>query len=251
MKTELKIFENEAFGKVRVIERNNEPWFVGKDVAEILGYVRPAEAIRKHVDTEDTLKQRTLTNGGEQELLVINESGLYSLILSSKLPAAKQFKRWVTSDVLPAIRKTGSYGSEMKAKEVEAKLNNSKARLNNSRARMAALILKCAENTKSDNYKEICNKNAVDILAGREIMPMLGGMADTLSAEEVGAQCGISGSMVGRIANKYGLKTGKYGQWYHTTCKYNKKREVDTFRYFPSVVPEIQRLLASSGGTVQ
>lgn len=119
----------------------------------------------------------------------------------------------------------------MKAKEVEAKLNNSKARLNNSRARMAALILKCAENTKSDNYKEICNKNAVDILAGREIMPMLGGMADTLSAEEVGAQ--------------------KYGQWYHTTCKYNKKREVDTFRYFPSVVPEIQRLLASSGGTVQ
>lgn len=196
-----------------------------------LCYVRPAEAIRKHVDTEDTLKQRTLTNGGEQELLVINESGLYSLILSSKLPAAKQFKRWVTSDVLPAIRKTGSYGSEMKAKEVEAKLNNSKARLNNSRARMAALILKCAENTKSDNYKEICNKNAVDILAGREIMPMLGGMADTLSAEEVGAQ--------------------KYGQWYHTTCKYNKKREVDTFRYFPSVVPEIQRLLASSGGTVQ
>lgn len=87
MKTELKIFENEAFGKVRVIERNNEPWFVGKDVAEILGYVRPAEAIRKHVDTEDTLKQRTLTNGGEQELLVINESGLYSLIyLASCLP---------------------------------------------------------------------------------------------------------------------------------------------------------------------
>ena len=109
MKTELKIFENEAFGKVRVIERNNEPWFVGKDVAEILGYVRPAEAIRKHVDTEDTLKQRTLTNGGEQELLVINESGLYSLILSSKLPAAKQFKRWVTAEVLPAIRKTGGY----------------------------------------------------------------------------------------------------------------------------------------------
>lgn len=138
--------------------------------------------------------------------------------------------------------------SALKAKEVEAKLNNSQARLNNSRARMAALILKCAENTKSDNYKEICNKNAVDILAGREVMPMLGGVANTLSAEEVGIQCGISGAMVGRIANKYGFKTEKYGKWYHTTCKNNNKREVDTFRYFLSVVPEIQRILVSKGG---
>lgn len=251
MKTELKIFENEAFGKVRVVEKNNEPWFVGKDVAEALGYSQPAKAIREHVkDTHKGVSEMD-TPGGRQQIIIIDEAGLYSLVLRSKLPAAEAFQEWVVAEVLPTIRKTGSYGSEMKAKEVEAKLNNSKARLNNSRARMAALILKCAENTKSDNYKEICNKNAVDILAGREIMPMLGGMADTLSAEEVGAQCGISGSMVGRIANKYGLKTEKYGQWYHTTCKYNKKREVDTFRYFPSVVPEIQRLLASSGGTVQ
>lgn len=116
---ELKLFENADFGKLRIIDKGGEPWFVGKDVAEVLGYSRPNEAIRNHVDSEDTSKQRTLTNGGIQDLLVINESGLYSLILSSKLPRAKEFKRWVTSEVLPAIRKHGIYAD---ANTVEAML---------------------------------------------------------------------------------------------------------------------------------
>lgn len=106
---ELKIFENEQFGKIRTVEIDNTPYFVGKDVATILGYSDTAKAIRVHVDDEDKGVDEMDTPGGKQNIILINESGLYSLILSSKLPKAKEFKRWVTSEVLPAIRKHGVY----------------------------------------------------------------------------------------------------------------------------------------------
>lgn len=106
---ELQVFSNAEFGSVRSIMVNDEPYFVGKDVAEILGYKNPQEAIRNHVDSEDKGVSEILTPGGKQQVPVINESGLYSLILSSKLPNAKKFKRWVTSEVLPAIRKHGVF----------------------------------------------------------------------------------------------------------------------------------------------
>lgn len=106
---DLKIFENEQFGSIRTVMINNEPWFVGKDVAEVLGYSNPRDALKKHVDYEDKGVANCDTLGGSQELTIINESGLYSLILSSKLPTAKEFKRWVTSEVLPDIRKHGAY----------------------------------------------------------------------------------------------------------------------------------------------
>ena len=107
---ELKIFENPAFGQVRTVEREGEPWFVGKDVAEALGYKDTINALKSHVDPED--KQggwQITTPGGTQEMTIINESGLYSLVLSSKLPTAKAFKRWITSEVIPSIRKNGGY----------------------------------------------------------------------------------------------------------------------------------------------
>ena len=106
---ELQTFNNVEFGEVRTIVMDNEPFFVGKDVAEILGYTNPLKAIRDHVDEEDKGVNETFTPGGIQNLIVINESGLYSLILSSKLPKAKEFKRWVTSEILPTIRKHGAY----------------------------------------------------------------------------------------------------------------------------------------------
>ena len=108
----LKIFKNDSFGLVRTLEINGEPWFVGKDVAETLGYSNPRKAIGDHMDDEDKGVTKCDTLGGSQDLTVINESGLYSLILSSKLPTAKAFKRWVTSEVLPAIRKHGLYATE-------------------------------------------------------------------------------------------------------------------------------------------
>ena len=116
MANEIKIFENEEFGSVRTMKINGEPWFVGKDVATILGYAKPENAIANHVDDEDkttTLIQGTGSNY-KSNAVIINESGLYSLILSSKLPKAKEFKHWVTSEILPSIRKTGGYSIQSK-----------------------------------------------------------------------------------------------------------------------------------------
>lgn len=119
---ELQVFDNQEFGQVRTLTLNDEPWFVGKDVASILKYTNTTKAIRDHVDEEDKLTERIVLSGQNREAIFINESGLYSLILSSKMPSAKKFKRWVTSEVLPALRKTGQYqvkelsGSELMAK---------------------------------------------------------------------------------------------------------------------------------------
>lgn len=244
----IQVFNNPAFGSVRMVMKNREPWFVGKDVADVLKYQNGSRDINRHVDEDDRTKIMMFDGNQNKETIIINESGLYSLILSSKLPQAKAFKRWVTSEVLPAIRKDGSYGTALKEKEVETKLNNSQARLNNSRARMANIILKCAERTKSETYKEICNKNAVNVLNGKEIMPMLPTEKLTLSAKEVGEQCGITENMVGRLANKYNLKTDEYGKWYHTTAKHNDKKEVDTFRYYPKVVDKIREIIKNIEG---
>ncbi len=106
---ELQIFNSPEFGQLRTLTIDGEPWAVGKDVAVALGYAKPTDAVRKHVDTEDRGISKMETPSGEQDTVIINESGMYSLILSSKLPSAKRFKRWVTSEVLPALRKTGSY----------------------------------------------------------------------------------------------------------------------------------------------
>lgn len=108
---DLQIFKNAEFGNIRVIEIDGEPWFVGKDVAECLGYSNTRKAIGDHVDEEDKKDGVTIRDaiGRNQSAVAINESGLYSLVMSSELPSAKPFKRWVTSEVLPAIRKTGSY----------------------------------------------------------------------------------------------------------------------------------------------
>ena len=106
---ELQVFNNEAFGTVRVIEKDGEPWFVGKDVTEILRYQNASKALADHVDDEDKLNNESLLSIGQRGGWLINESGLYSLVLQSKLPKAKAFKRWVTSEVLPTIRKHGAY----------------------------------------------------------------------------------------------------------------------------------------------
>lgn len=115
---QMEIFKNPEFGVIRAVEIDGEPWLVGKDVALALGYKNPQEAIRNHVDAEDKGVSEILTPGGMQKLPIINESGLYSLVLSSKLAKAKQFRRWVTSEVLPTIRKHGAYITKEKLWEV-------------------------------------------------------------------------------------------------------------------------------------
>lgn len=109
---EIEIFKSAEFGSIRTLQINGEPYFVGKDVAEILGYTNPSKALSDHVDEEDKLNNESLSSLGQRGGWLINESGLYSLILSSKLPTARRFKRWVTSEVLPSIRKHGAYMTE-------------------------------------------------------------------------------------------------------------------------------------------
>ena len=110
----MKVFESEEFGKVRTLDVNGEPYFVGKDIATILGYSNPSKAIIDRVDDDDKLSSQFSNSGQAREMAIINESGLYSLVLSSKLPTAKKFKRWITSEVLPSIRKVGTYSIQQK-----------------------------------------------------------------------------------------------------------------------------------------
>lgn len=109
--TDLQIFNSPEFGAIRTIEKDGEPWFVGNDVATALGYTNARNAVPAHVDDEDKLRTQIEYAGQKRDITIINESGLYSLVLSSKLPTAKKFKRWVTSEVIPSIRKTGSYSA--------------------------------------------------------------------------------------------------------------------------------------------
>jgi len=112
MNTAIEVFKNDEFGSIRTMTVNGEPMFVGKDVAEALGYKNANDALSKHVDADDKGVAKRDTLGGMQEMVIINESGLYSLILGSKLPTAKKFKHWVTAEVLPAIRKHGVYAMD-------------------------------------------------------------------------------------------------------------------------------------------
>lgn len=163
---ELKVFNNPDFGTIRTLELNGEPWFVGKDVAEVLGYSDTAQAIRKHTDAEEKGVVEMTTPGGRQPITIINESGLYSLILSSKLPTAKKFKRWVTSEVLPSIRKTGGYiaGQEtMSTEELMAKaLMVARETLARREAELSRKTVEAAiMQPKADYFDELVERNTL------------------------------------------------------------------------------------------
>lgn len=223
--------------QVRTIDKNGEPWFVGKDVAEILGYSDTAQAVRKHIDNEDKGVVEMTTPGGKQPVTIINESGLYSLILSSKLPTAKEFKHWVTSEVLPSIRKTGEY------KITPAQQNRLDIMERNSRAREASLWLRISAQVKSDTYRQVCASYASTVLAGREVIPLPQTTQHHYSATEIGAMFGVSKQAIGNLANTYGMKTDEYGAWYHDKSPYSAK-EVDVFKYNDRAVQRFRDLLA-------
>lgn len=155
----LMTFSNPDFGEIRTLERDGDPWFVGKDIAEALGYADTNKAIAMHVDEEDKLNDKTALSLGQRGGWLINESGLYSLVLSSKLPTARQFKRWVTSDVLPSIRKNGGYisgQSELSPAELLAQALKVADRVLAERdARIAAL------RPKADYFDALVERNTL------------------------------------------------------------------------------------------
>ena len=238
---ELQIFNNPDFGEIRTLIIDDEPWFVGKDVATVLGYSNPRKAMIDHVDEEDKGVTKCDTLGGKQDLTIINESGLYSLILSSKLESAKRFKRWVTSEVLPAIRKTGKY--ETKSGTTDYKQTLAEAKLNNSRSRVASLWLKIGQQVKIAEYQQICASYASSVLAGQPVIPLPPAEQRYYSAREIGELLGVSANRIGKLANSNGLKSDEYGKWYHDKSKYSVK-EVDTFRYNDKAVDKFKELIA-------
>lgn len=244
---EIQIFSSEEFGKIRVIEQNGEPWFVGKDVAEALGYSNTRDALDRHVDADD---KNTVVNPdgkrGNPNMAIINESGLYSLILSSKLPSAKKFKRWVTAEVLPSIRKTGRYMNPRSKQNGDDKSKLAEARLMNARSRMSSQFLKLANvDTLSKEYKNILVSKAAEVLAGEPVISLPKSKQKTYSAKEIGDMFGISANKVGRIANLHGLKVSEYGEYYRSQSEHSNK-EVDTWVYYDSVIPVFARLLGTN-----
>lgn len=168
---ELQIFNSEEFGDIRTVTIDNEPWFVGKDVATALGYKNTADAIGKHIDTDDKLTSQIAIAGQRRDVVVINESGVYALIFGSKLESAKRFKHWVTAEVLPSIRKTGFYQKPMTIAEqiqllaqgnveLEEKIEAVNDDLQEFKKDMPLLALECQKITKAKNQK---------------VVPMLGG----------------------------------------------------------------------------
>lgn len=222
---ELKVFTNEKLGSVRTMEINGEPYFLGKDVAEILGYSNTNKAIQMHVDDEDKkildfkgFSQFRAELWGENDFsnkIMINESGLYSLIFGSELPSAKEFKHWVTHEVLPSIRMTGGYNAkqsdELKAKKLEIMMINAQARLLKEQNKRVELMMKY--NIKPEEPETKVEEPIEKVY----------------TAAEVGERLGVSANKIGRIANRYDVKQPEYGEWFKDVTKTGK--EVASFRY--------------------
>lgn len=237
--TELKIFNNPEVGEIRTVEVAGEPWLVGKDVALALGYSDTSDALKKHVDPEDKLTRRFADSGQNREMYIINESGLYSLVLSSKLPGAKKFKRWVTSEVLPSIRKTGHYTAKPMT---EYQQMMAETRRRNARVQSARILTQLAKQYHGTTYEQVLNAHATKELTGEYLLPLPQLEAKTYSAEEIGKILGISSNKVGTLANQNELKNDEYGQWFKDKAKWSNK-EVPSFRYYENVIPILRGIL--------
>lgn len=238
---ELRIFNNADFGDIRTVEQDGGIWFVGKDVAEALGYSNPSNAVISHVDDEDKLRTQIKYAGQNREVSIINESGLYSLVLSSKLPKAKAFKRWITSEVIPSIRKTGSYNKPSKQPTTQQE-QRAKAMLLNAQSRQCKLWLRLAETTDLPDYKHICQQKAAEVLADSPVLPMQKAEKKTLSATEIGKILGITAHKVGMLANKFALKSDAYGKYFYDKSP-NSNKQVETFRYYEDAVEKFKEIL--------
>lgn len=200
---ELMIFDNPEFGEIRTVEVNGEPWLVGKDVAQALGYSNTKDAVSRHVDTEDKRGSRFPTPSGQQEMTIINESGLYALVLGSKLPTAKKFKRWVTSEVIPSIRKNGMY---LLPKDYPSAL---RALADSEEQRMA---LECTNATLAAE-----NERQAQVIAEfepiRQYVDTILESPDALATSQIAADYGMSAQELNKILRDEGVQHKVNGQW--------------------------------------
>lgn len=200
---ELQVFNNAMFGNVRILLQGDEPWFVAKDVADTLGYQNGSRDVNRHTDEEDRTKTMLFDGNQNKETILINESGLYSLVLSSKLPNAKQFKRWVTSDVLPSIRKYGSYSMDIPktlpdalkayASEIEAH-NQTKALLEEQKPKVL--------------FADAVSASDTDILIG-DLAKLLNQNGHNIGQNRLFERLRKEGYLISRKGNSYNTPTQK------------------------------------------
>lgn len=214
---ELKIFENPDFGKVRTMEIDGEPYFVGKDVAEILGYTNASKAIADHVDSDDKGVTNCYTLGGNQNLTVINESGLYCLILSSKLPKAKEFKHWVTSEVLPSIRKHGAYAVDELINDPELAIKA-----------FTALKEERMKNKQLETTVAVQTQQISELKPKASYYDVILNCKDLVSATEIAKDYGKSAKWLNNLLHELGVQFKQGGIWllyqHYAECGYTSTK---------------------------
>ena len=234
---ELTVFENKDFGQIRTVVRQGEPWFVAADVCKVLELSNPTVTVER-LDEDERAK---LNLGRQGEGTIVNEPGLYSLVLGSRKPEAKAFKRWITHEVIPSIRKTGGYT----VKADPAKNLRAEAMLLNARSRASGMWYKFAELVNAAEHKQLCASYGTQVLTGGQRVLPLPEVEETYSAEEAGKLLGgLSGQMVGRIATKHGLKVPKYGRLTLDKSRYSNK-EVESWRYNRAGVEALRAIVES------
>ena len=246
----LAVFSNPDFGEVRTLEINGEPWFGLKDVCNVLeiknhkdvpGRLEPDEVGRFEVPHPQN-PEKTI------EMVFLNESGLYSVIIRSDKPQAKPFRKWVTSEVLPSIRKTGAYSitQTVSDKQLDVEMEKAKATLATEKRLQAELILRVAEKMNlSPEANQTLMAYTVEMMTGVKALP-LPEVEKTYSAGEVGEMFGVSGNKIGRIANAEGLKTEKHGIFVLDKAKGSNK-QVQTFRYNQAAVDFFREYFGEEG----
>lgn len=249
-RNELQIFQNPDFGEVRTTVIDGEPWLVGKDVAKALGYSNPSNAVVAHVDDEDKTTYSFQVSGSnyKTKATLINESGLYSLVLSSKLPTAKKFKRWVTSEVLPAIRKTGGYSVKQKAQaDDKAKTMRAEAMLRNSISKQAKMMLEIAKMSGIKAYQDVMMAKAGNMLAGENVLPM---PKSGRERQPLGWFCKQIGkpttwaTQLGKILKIKGIekRPGDNGEFVEDHARGNHQKQVQNFEWYVDyLLPIVQK----------
>lgn len=255
---EIKIFENPEFGKVRTVVINDEPWFVGKDVAVALGYAQTSNMKKiiyaedcQEIDPQNRMYTGFIQNGvtlepnkNTRRMLILNESGLYQAIFGSKLPNAKEFKHWVTSEVLPSIRKTGNYTVKptVSDKELNIRLLEAEAKQAEAKSRQSELWMKLADRANIPDFKQIADTYAANTLAGKEVIALPEVNKKTYSATDIGNILGVFSNKIGRLAHKLNMKVPEYGKYFYDKAK-GCNKQVETFRYFENAIDVFREAL--------
>lgn len=236
----IQVFSNDSFGEIRTVQQGEDILFVAADVCRALEIKNARDAINRLEDDEKGVVL-TDTLGGKQKVNAVNEYGLYNLVLSSRKPEAKAFKRWITHEVLPSIRKTGSYSKPTK-QPTAIQQQRAEAMLLNAKSRQSKLWLTIADKTDIKEYKHICQQKAAEALAGIPVLPMEQVSEKTYSATEIARMLGTNANKIGKLANAHHLKTAEYGKLFYDKSP-NSCKEVETFRYYSSAIEVFRRLL--------